>query len=279
VSVPATATVPGAFTVTATGGTGTGEDSGFVVLSRGTDVRRIPFWFLTSSPKLAAEPLLQLTKPGTYHGTTVGAPSLISRYRYPSGDPSYPGPERAYRLRIVGSPANAGVVVLSGRVVPHVTFNGSEDHLAGYTGLPVDLNPYRESFGLPRRVAGLVLPAHGLYDVVFDSRTAATGPFTFRFWVNDVTPPRLGLLSTHGGIVVAATDSGSGVDPASITAMLDGTPVPRVRYSRGRITVPAAPGRHRLVLTVSDYQETKNMEDIRPILPNTATLRASVRVR
>jgi hypothetical protein len=223
--------------------------------------------------------MLRLARPGIYHGTTAGAPSLISRYRYPSGDRSYPGPERAYRLRIAGNPANAGVVVLSGHVYPHVTFNGSEDHLAGYTGLPVDLNPYRDSFGVPRRVAGLVLPAHGTYDVVFDSRTAVTGPFTFRFWVNDVTPPRLELVSTHGGIVVSAADAGSGVDPASIAAVLDGTPVSRVRYSRGRITIPAAPGRHRLVLTVSDYQETKNMEDIRPILPNTATLRASVRVR
>jgi hypothetical protein len=31
-------------------------------------------------------------------------------------------------------------------------------------------------------------------------------------------------------------------------------------------------------LHVSDYQETKNMEDVPPILPNTTTLRATVTV-
>jgi hypothetical protein len=30
---------------------------------------------------------------------------------------------------------------------------------------------------------------------------------------------------------------------------------------------------------VSDYQETKNMEDVGPILPNTRTLRTTVVVR
>jgi hypothetical protein len=30
---------------------------------------------------------------------------------------------------------------------------------------------------------------------------------------------------------------------------------------------------------VADYQETKNMEDVPPVLPNTATLRVSVNVR
>ena len=41
----------------------------------------------------------------------------------------------------------------------------------------------------------------------------------------------------------------------------------------------AARGRHTLVLSVADYQETKNMEDVPPILPNTATLHATVTVR
>jgi len=279
VSAPPSVTVPGTLTVTATGGTDLGDDSGFVVLTRGADVRRIPFWFLTSAPRLAGERALALTRPGVYHGTTAGAPSLVTRYRYPTGgDRAYPGPERVYRIRLTGSPANAGVVVLSGHVTPHITFNGSEDHLAGYTGLPVDLNPYRDSFGLPRPVAGLVLPAHGTYDVVFDSGAAGGGPFTFRYWVDDVTPPRLKLVSTRGAIVVSAADAGAGVDPRSIGAVLDGTRVGRVAYADGKITVPARPGRHRLVLTVADYQETKNMEDIRPTLPNTATLRVTVKV-
>jgi hypothetical protein len=167
--------------------------------------------------------------------------------------------------------------VLSGRVTPHVTFDGSEDRLAGYTGLPLDLNPYRKSYGTRRRIAGVVLPARGAYDAVFEA-AGRPGPFTFRFWVNDVTPPRLRLRSTRGEIVVSATDAGSGVDPASITATLDGrAAVPR--YVDGTIRIRGGKGRHRLVLTVADHQETKNMEDVAPILPNTSTLRATVRVR
>jgi subtilisin family serine protease len=278
VTVPATVTVPGTLPVTATAGTSTGDETGFVVLTRGTDVRRIPFWFLTTAPKLGAERKLPLARTGVHSGTTVGAPALVTRYRYPTGgDTAYPGPERAYRFRLPAGAANAGVVVLSGRVVPHVTFDGSEDRLAGYTGLPLDLNPYRKSYGAHRRIAAVVLPARGTYDAVFDA-VGRPGPFTFRYWVNDVTPPRLRVRSTRGAIVVGAADGGSGVDPASIAATLDGkatTP----RYTGSAIVVRAAKGRHRLVLTVADHQETKNMEDVRRILPNTATLRATVRVR
>jgi subtilisin family serine protease len=280
VSTPATVTVPGALPVTATGGTNLGDDIGFVVLSRGTDVRRIPFWFLTSAPKLASERAVPLTKPGLHTGTTAGGQSLVSTYRYPTGgDVHYPGPERVYRVRITGSPANFGVVVLHGAATPHITFYGSEDHLAGYTALPIDLNPYRQWYGLPRNVSGVVLPAHGVYDIVFDTRTAAPTAFTFRFWVNDVTPPKLRVLSAKGGdIVVSAVDRGSGVDPTTMIASVDGRSA-TTTYRDGRVHIPAQPGRHTLSLTVSDYQETKNMEDVGPVLPNTATLRTSVVVR
>jgi len=50
-------------------------------------------------------------------------------------------------------------------------------------------------------------------------------------------------------------------------------------WRNGLITINAARGRHLLVLRASDYQETKNMEDVAKILPNTATLRISVTVR
>jgi hypothetical protein len=167
--------------------------------------------------------------------------------------------------------------VLSGNVVPHITLDGSEDRLAGYTALPLDLNPYRKTYGARRRVAAVVLPARGLYDAVFET-VGTPGPFTFRYWVNDVTPPRLRLRSTRGAIVVSATDAGSGVDPASITATVGGHAV-TAHYRAGTIRIATRKGTHRLVLSVSDYQEMKNMEDVAPILPNTSTLRAVVRVR
>ncbi len=38
-------------------------------------------------------------------------------------------------------------------------------------------------------------------------------------------------------------------------------------------------GRHPLLLQVSDYQESRNMENVGPILPNTRILRARFTVR
>jgi hypothetical protein len=278
VSVPPTVTVPGQLTVTATGGATAGQQSGYVVLTLGAEVRRIPFWFMTSAPKLAAEKKLPLRRPGTYSGTTAGAPALVTRYRFPTGgDIAYPGRERAYRIHVPAGAVNAGVAVLSGEVFPHITLAGSEDRVAGYTAMPIDVNPYRRSYAQRRRVAAVVLPAGGTYDVVFDSTRTGGGPFTFRYWVGDATPPRLRLRSTRGSIVVGATDAGSGVDPASIVAMLDGKRV-AASFTSGAVRIHATKGRHRLVLTVADYQETKNMEDVVKILPNTAALRATVRV-
>jgi subtilisin family serine protease len=280
-AVPPTVPVPGPLAVTAQAAAGAapGDVTGFVVLTHGVDVRRIPFWFAVSAPQLGGEAHGALVRPGSYRGTTKDGPTLVSVYRYPTGgDVSYPGPERAYRVHVVGSPANFGVVVLSGHAVPHVTFAGSEDHLAGYAGLPLNLNPYGRSYGARVHVAGAVLPATGPYDVVFDTRSAAdAGPFTFHFWVGDVSPPKLKLALSHGDIRVAATDAGSGVDPSSIVATLDGKAV-AAKWLGGAIRIAARPGRHLLVLRVADYQETKNMEDVPPILPNTATLRATVRV-
>ena len=280
VAVPPTVTVPGTLPVTATAGQATGDVSGFVVLTHGADTRRIPFWFAVSAPKLAGEKKLALSKPGTYKGTTRGAPALVSRYRYPTaGDVDYPGPERVYRVSITGRTANFGVVVLSGHAVPHVTFDGSEDRLAGNTGMPIDINPYREQFGTPVAVAGVDVPAPGAYDIVFDTRSAAqAGPFTFRYWVNDVTPPRVKVTPGRGQIAITATDAGSGFDPSSVTVQLDGRDA-KSAIRGSVVTVAASKGRHTVVVHASDYQETKNMENVPPILPNTATVTRTVAVR
>jgi hypothetical protein len=215
-----------------------------------------------------------------FTGTTKGGSSRVSAYRYPTaGDVRYAGPERIYTLSVRGSPANVGAVVLSGKATPHVVFAGHDDHLAGYAGLPIDLNPYRASYGRAVRVAGAILPGAARYDLVFDTRSAAAaGPFTFRYWVNDVTPPHLKATSGAGTVLVNATDGGSGIDPSSVIALLDGKRVtPSLTGSSFGIT--AAKGRHTVVFQVSDYQESKNMEDVAPILPNTAVLRTTVTVR
>jgi subtilisin family serine protease len=278
IGVPATVTVPGSLSVSATAGTHAGDVTGFVVLTRGTDVRRIPFWFAVADGRVGSATLLR--RPGVVKGTTKGRPSKIAAYRYPtSGDGVWAGPERAYRVRITARPANFGAVTLSGTALPHVVIGGNADHLAGYAALPTDLNPYRNAYGSTVPIAGAVLPAPGVYDIVFDTHTAAqAGPFTFRWWLNDVTPPRVRLVATKGGIVVAASDTGSGVDPASAFARVDGRRA-NVRFTGGTFHITAAKGGHTLVFTVADYQEAKNMEDVARILPNTATFTTRVRVR
>ena len=165
-------------------------------------------------------------------------------------------------------------------IEPRIVQDGDESRLGGYTALPVDLNPYRSHYGDHRLIAGIVLPTPGVYDVVFDSPGGAQpGGFSFRFWVGDVTPPRIRLLPSRGRAAgFRVTDGGAGVDPGAFQARVDGRNR-RVAYSGGRAYVSLAGLRsrtHTVVLTAADYQETKNMEDVGPILPNTRTFRARV---
>ena len=115
---------------------------------------------------------------------------------------------------------------------------------------------------------------------MFDTRTAnRAGPFTFRYWMNDTTPPRIQRRSRRRGEVsISIADGGAGVDPESIRASLDGHSIVE-RYRHGRLEIPASRGRHLVIVTASDYQELKNMEDVAAIKPNTATLRRTVTVR
>lgn len=290
VSVPAQVSVPGALPVAirVPAGARQGNVSGFIVLSRGSDRRRIPFWFFVERPRLPRERKTPLTRPGNYAGNTAGGISRVTTYRYPevvsAGFPvRLPGREVVFRVRLRGRPANFGVVV-TGRgarvqVEPRIVRNGDENRLAGYTALPTDLNPYRSAYGRHRLVAGVLLPAPGVYDVVFDTPARGRpGPFRFHYWVGDTTPPSARVLGVRGRLLdLAVTDRGSGVDPRSLDATVDGSHR-FVSYASGRARVDLtglSAGRHTLVLSVADYQETKNTEDISLALPNTRTLRTT----
>jgi subtilisin family serine protease len=296
VTAPASVTVPGSLAVTATASASAAptEATGFVTLTNAATTRRIPFWFYVEDPKLGTEPHGVLTRTGTYTGTTRAKPSIVSGYRYPdtpSGLQGHPtGPEQVYRVTLTRPVANFGVVALSARNAtlpqPRVVIADNENHLTGYPGLPLVINPYVDSFGAPRPVAGAIRPGAGTYDVVFDTTAGArTGPYTFRFWVNDVTPPSVKLLTPApkrtAGLQLAVADAGAGVDPRSLTATIDGKSVD-VSFARGRATIRLgvlAPGRHRVVFSASDYQELKNMENVARILLNTTTFSAVFRVR
>jgi subtilisin family serine protease len=294
VTTPTTASVPGPLSLhtAVSNGARQGDTTGFIVLSRGAVTRRIPFWLRVTVPVLAHDRHATLVRPGLYGGNTAGRASRVSCYRYPS-DPSplniapcLRGPEQVFRFRLARPVANFGVVVVSQARGVHVQARvvraGDENRLTGYAGLPLNLNPYLPTYDQLSPATGAVRPDAGSYDVVFDtpSRRAA-GKFTFRFWIGDTERPEVRLLtrSVRAGasLRVRVTDAGSGVDPSSLHATLDGRAVP-VRFRSGRARVSAqglARGRHRLVFRASDYQETKNMENSGPILPNTRRLSAT----
>jgi subtilisin family serine protease len=293
-TVSPTVTVPGELVVTAIAAPGStqGSRTGFVELTLGANRRRIPYWLRVSAPALATAQTTPLTRTGTYKGNTAGRPALVETYRYPE-DPrgfgvprTLSGPEQVFRVTLSKRVANFGVAVIGGRtdVQPRAVRAGDENRLLGEIGLPYNANPYLAGFGRPEPVVGAALPAPGDYDIVFDTLSSSrAGPFTFRFWIGDTTPPRLRFLSARGGIVrIRATDAGAGVDPAGIRLVVDGG-LRSVRYDRRRQVISATRrlkrGRHTLRLVVSDYQELKNMENVRKILPNTAGLRATFFVR
>ena len=182
VSVPPTVTVPGPLPVTVTTTKAPdAEATGYVVLTRGAEKRRIPYWFRTGAARLANAKTTPLRRAGSYSSTTKGGAARITSYSYPQSpsgfgfSPKLPGPERVFRLTLGRPATNFGVVVTSRakgvRVEPRIVHAGDERRLTGYAALPFNLNPYLRTFGEPVLAAGTILPAAGAYDIVFDSRS------------------------------------------------------------------------------------------------------------
>ena len=266
-----------------------GDGVGFVVLTRGSDVRRIPYWFHVEAPRLGEQPHRTLVKPGVYGGNTAGKKSLVSTYRYPEqGLSAIPldlsGPEQVFRVVLNRNVANFGVVVLTHAkgvtVTPRLVQADDENRLVGFPGLPVDINPYR-GYGRVVPAVGAILPKPGAYDVVFETPAGGkAGAFTFRFWIDDSTPPRVRALPPAVRAVrLALVDAGAGIDAKSIAVSIDGR-ARRYTFARGIVTVRGlARGVHKVAVTVGDFQETKNMEDVGPVLPNTRRFSARVSVK
>ena len=292
---PRSVAVPGRLTLRAvvSGRAPARDGSGFVVLTRAGTTRRIPYWLRVTVPRLATERHTLLRRPGVYSGDTRGRPARVNSYRYPAAPrplgvtQRLPGPEQVFRFVVRGRVANAGAAVVSqapgSHVAPRLVRAGNEDRLAGYTALPIRLNPYQADFFGLEPVVSVFRPAPGAYDLVFDtvSRRAA-GRFTFRFWIDDTRPPTVRLLTrtVRGGrVLLRITDRGSGVDVSSLVALVDGRPR-RIAYSPTRGVAQIAlgrlgRGRHRLVITASDRQESKNNENAGATLPNTRRFVAS----
>jgi subtilisin family serine protease len=300
VSGPARLAVPGTLTLrmSAARRAPQADATGFAVLRRAGDSRRIPLWGRVTAPQLPRHRARVLRRTGTYAGNTRGRRALVSAYRYPDNPEEagvvrfLRGPEQVFRVRLRRPAANLGVAILrrgSGvRVQPRIVLGADENRQAGPTALPLNSNPYLPTFFNAQPVSGVIRPAAGTYHVVFDSPTrGGAGRFAFRFWIGDETRPRVRLLTpsvrSGGTLTLSATDRGAGVDPLAVFAAVDGSSR-RTGYSRrrNRITIPVgrlSPGRHRLVIQVSDHQESKNMENAFRILPNTTRLDVSFSVR
>jgi hypothetical protein len=291
VSVPASVTVPGGLAVQATAAAGAAEAdvTGFVVLQQGTESRRIPFWLRSERPRLE-KPSAVLRKAGVYKGNTRTGGSRVSSYRYPESPGgavvpnNLPGPEQVFRVVLSKRVRNFGVVVTGEAggvsVTPRIVFPGDENRLVGVPALPLNVDPYQDQYGEAEPVVAVLAPASRVYDVVFDTRGRTdAGPFTFRLWIDDAAPPSAKLLTPtvgrSGRLLVSVQDKGSGVNPDTLAARIDGSKY-SVDYVAGNVGIALsglAAGKHTLELTVSDYQETKNFETFGGILPNTRVYR------
>jgi len=176
------------------------------------------------------------------------------------------GPEVVYRVHIRSRVANFGVAIVSRSrgvsVEPRIVRSADENRLAGLTAFPYDANPYRPSEGHHRLIVGVLQPSPGAYDVVFDTPARGrTGRFVFRLWQDDTTPPGVHVLGIRGrALELRVTDQGSGVDPASLAAKVDGSER-SLSYASGvarNSLTGLARGRHTLVFSAAEYQEAKN---------------------
>jgi len=81
---------------------------------------------------------------------------------------------------------------------------------------------------------------------------------------------------------LAITDAGAGVDPATLEVSVDRV-LGDYRFRNGILTVTRphlARGTHRLRVSVADYQETNNMEDVlNGATPNTRSFSTTFFVR
>jgi Subtilase family len=298
--------------VHADAGAPTGDNYGFITLTSGTTVRRVPYFFAVDRPGAAIAPVLPLKK--FQVGDTRKGTSHINQYRFPTSPfgppPSYTGApmdeiggETLYYLHVNQPVANVGVAVVGASagalVEPWFLGSRNENDVQGYAGTPVDANLLTPDYRLDIGVAGAVFPREKRYYVsvdsgrdIFTGRSLA-GAYVLRSWVNDVTPPRFKLLTkrvTAGRPTLAArvTDLGSGVDPLSLVieyrprvllgaALYDPTSGLAL-FPIPRSAPPVRRGLYKGAAEAADNQETKNVDQIGAnILPNTTIKRVDLR--
>ena len=275
------------------GGSSIGNRSGNVVLTSGAHTVHIRWWGYVERPRLAKVHARPLASGRWITGDTRNGTRLVEHYRWPAGPAGsglpriYPGREQLWSFTVPAGARNAGVEA-DGAVVPQILLARDENRLAGEPALPSDGNPYLETYGRFEKVSGLLVPAAGRYYVVVETRPGhKPGPYRLRLWINDRTPPVISavtksLAAGSDTLRFHVSDSGSGISIPDIIVTVDGTQEEVAVTASGDASARVSglrPGRHRLVITASDLQETKNSENASALaLPNTRTVHVAFTV-
>ena len=318
IDVPGAVTIPPGgdvripVTARAAAASGLGEAYGMLLLRRGDVVRKVPYAFLVTRPGLANAPVRELKFLQT--GDTRRGVSRASVYRYPAaafgpaanytGAPvNEDGAEQLYRVRIDEPVANLGAAVIfstpGSLIHPWVLGSRDENDVQGYAGTPVNVNNLTIDYPLDIGAAGTVFPRTKAYYVSVDSGRdpftgrSLAGAYVLRAWVNDVEPPRLGLITARVAagrptIALRVVDAGAGVDPYSIVIGYGQSLIGASAYDPSSgialFTLPrAAPvlkaGRRNIAASAADFQEAKNVDSVGDeLLPNTAFAAGPIRV-
>jgi subtilisin family serine protease len=290
-------------TVSAGLGAAPGDESGFLVLRRGSDTRRVPYDFTVATPGLAGETAIPLKT--VQSGDTRKGENRASVYRWPAAPfglpPSFTGApmdengkEHLYVTTLDKKTVNFGVSIQSqsagSLIEPWLLSAPDENTVQGYAGTPVNVNGIMFDYLGDIGTAGAVFADPGKYYVSVDSRRdpftgkPLAGSYVMRSWVNDTTPPRVSLLTTKVAagrptIALHVSDSQSGVDPYSVVLGYGNQLVGAAAYDAktGTIVIPLPSaaselnaGHPKVLMLASDYQEAKNVNTIGPnALPNT----------
>ncbi len=293
-------------TVHTAAGASTGDDMGFIVLTKGAVTRRIPYYFEVVKPALANVSATELRL--AQSGDTITGQSAVAQYRFPSWPfgppPTYsgapyaePGAERLYTIRLTIPTINFGVSVLAqstnSEIDPFVLGSKDENDVQGYAGLPVNVNGLMYDYRADIEAAGASFPLAKRYYVAVDSGSSAftgqslPGRYVLRAWVDDLSAPSVKLVTTRVAagrptIAAIARDSQSGIDPLSLvlaynnnvllgaSAYDPGTGLVLFVLPSNAPKIKAAKKKKSVLLIASDNQESKNVNTIGAnVLPNT----------
>jgi minor extracellular serine protease Vpr len=291
---------------------GVGEAYGFLLLRRGPITRKVPYAMLVTRPGLAKVPVIPLRF--VQSGDTRRGVSQASVYRYPAAAfgpaPSYTGPpvdesgaERLYRISLHDPAVNVGAAVIlasEGSLVhPWMLGSRDENDVQGFAGTPVNVNNLSIAYQVDVGAAGTVFPRTKTYYVAVDSGKdeftgrSLAGSYVLRAWVNDVEPPRLGLITERVGagrptLALRVLDADAGVDPFSLVLSYRNVLIAASAYDPASgIAIFALPreapalrrGRTQLAASAGDFQESKNVDSVGDdLMPNTAFAAGPLRV-